>query len=288
VSPLVVIVGPTASGKSALAFEVAERHNGEIICADSRTVYKGMNIGTAKPSTKERNRIPHHMLDIIVPSQPYSVANFKHETMRLIDEVHQRGRLPIMVGGTGLYIDAVLFNFNFNLPASPLLRAELSSMNVEQLQERVLSMGLDLPANAQNPRHLMRVIETNGAIATHGPIRDNTVVIGLAVDRKVLRRRVTHRVHEMIAQGFLDEVRQLAAEYGWDAPGMLAPGYKAFRAHINGEATLDEAIALFIRNDMKLAKRQMTWFKRNDSIQWLQSRDQALLIIEQFLAKQAS
>ena len=287
-SPLVVIVGPTASGKSALALEVARRYNGEIICADSRTIYKGMDIGTAKPSMEERASVPHHMLDVITPDRPYSAASFKRETLRIIDEVHERGRLPIMVGGTGLYIDAVLFDFDFRPVADPGLRDELNSMSVNQLQERILRMNLDMPNNAQNPRYLMRVIETNGAVSKHGPIRANTIVVGLTVDREVLKGRIIKRVHAMITQGFIEEVRSLANEYGWDAPGMLAPGYKAFRAHIEQGAPLDEATILFARNDIRLAKRQMTWFKRNPSIQWLQTSDEALLRIEQFIAKQAS
>jgi tRNA dimethylallyltransferase len=283
--PLVVILGPTASGKSALAFEVARHYKGEIICADSRTIYKGMDIGTAKPSAEERARVPHHMLDVITPDQSYSAAEFKRQALRAIDEIHSRGGLPIIAGGTGLYIDAVLFDFDFRPVAEPALRAELGRLSVEQLQERVLDMGLDLPSNARNPRHLMRLIETNGAGHVRGPMRPSTLVLGLWSDREVLKERILQRVYAMITQGFVDEVRQLAAEYGWDAPGLAAPGYKAFRAHIEQGGSLDEAIELFVHNDMQLAKRQVTWFKRNGSIQWLQQPDEAFPKIEQFLAR---
>ena len=285
VSPLIVIIGETASGKTALALELAERFNGEIICADSRTVYRYMDIGTAKPTPEERARIPHHLLDVVAPDQSFSAAAFQRLANEAIDDILNRGKLPIMVGGTGLYIDAVLFDFKFRAPANAELRQELSELSVEELQERIIETGLELPENDRNPRHLMRVIATNGELAEHKPLRENTLVIGLKIDREILRERVEARADAMVAGGFVDELQSLVDAYGWNAPALQAPGYKAFRGYLEGTISLDDAKALFATNDLQLAKRQRTWFKRNNSIQWIENRGQTVDITTTFLSK---
>lgn len=269
VAPLLVIVGETASGKSELAMRLAEMFGGELICADSRTVYKDMDVGTAKPTAADRARVPHFGLDLVAPDEPFTVADFKVYANQAIDGIVDRGRLPVMVGGTGLYVDAVLYDYSFRAPAEPALRQQLQNMTVGQLQERLTEEGLPLPGNAQNPRHLIRAIETGGQGDEAGPLRENTLIVGLSPDREVLRRRIEDRVEAMVAEGFVDEVTRLAETYGWEAPAMQAPGYKAFRQYLAGTISLEEAKALFIRNDMNLAKRQRTWFRRNKSIHWL-------------------
>lgn len=252
--PLIVIVGETASGKTALALDLAELFLGEIICADSRTVYRGMDIGTAKPSPEERAKIPHHLLDVVDPDKRFSAADFKHLATEAIEEIHSRGRTPIMVGGTGLYIDAVLFDYSF-APHGAL-------------------------RDPDNPRHLDKAVSRSKQ-----PLRANTLVIGLRLTREILQQRIKNRVDAMIDAGLIDEVKIVVGRYGWSAPALQAPGYKALREYIEGCMTLDEAKALFVKNDLNLAKRQRTWFKRNDSIQWINHPREAVDIVTTFLNK---
>lgn len=285
IPPLIAVVGETASGKSALALELAQEFDGEIICADSRTIYKHMDIGTAKPTREDRQKVEHHVLDVIEPNQQFSAAAFQQLANEAIRDIAVRGKVPLLVGGTGLYIDAVLFDFKFRAPASLELRAELSQLSVDALQQRVHDAGLELPINAQNPRHLIRILETNGQASEKSELRQNTVIIGLQIDREVLERRISDRINKMIADGFEDEVRQLADMYGWDSPGLQAPGYRAFRQYCEGLATLDEARAQFIKNDLKLAKRQRTWFRRNKSIHWVNDKAEAVELATTLLNK---
>lgn len=286
-APLIVIVGPTASGKSALAIELARRHDGEIICADSRTVYKGMDIGTAKPAPAERAEIPHHILDVVTPDRIFTAAEFKRRALLWIDDISIRGKLPIMVGGTGLYIDGVIFDFAF-LPPVPLeQREELEAMDIEQLKAEIISRGITMPENSRNKRHLVRALETNGEIAVKKGLRDNTLVIGMDKSKQEIDESIRRRVDAMYAQGFIDEARRLADKYSWDAPGLSAPGYKAAREHLVGGKSLDESKEIFARKDRELAKRQRTWFKRNRHINWVKNAAEAEALVKNFLQKQA-
>ncbi len=249
--PLVVIVGPTASGKSALAIELAKRFNGEIICADSRTVYRGLDIGTAKPTAVEQAKIPHHLLDVVEPEQDFTVADFKKLCNEAIDDILGRNKLPILVGGSGLYIDAVLYDYEFSEPAAA--------------------------RDPRNPRHL-----SPEEPRERSKIRSNTLIIGLEVDREALRARIKGRVEQMVAGGLVEETRQLEVAYP-DSKALQAPAYKAFKKYLNGELTLGEAKNEFIRNDLNLAKRQMTWFRRNSSIQWVSNPSESIDIVTTFL-----
>ncbi|HTE58558.1 MAG TPA: tRNA (adenosine(37)-N6)-dimethylallyltransferase MiaA [Verrucomicrobiae bacterium] len=283
--PLVVVVGETASGKTALALELARRFNGEVICADSRTVYKSMDIGTAKPSPQEQSDIKHHLLDIVSPDQSFNAAQFKQRALDAINDIADRGKVSIMVGGTGLYIDAVIFDFQFRQPADPVIRQELSQLSVEELQDRLRQAGIDLPNNPQNPRHLIRALETGGASDSKSPLRANTLVIGLQVDPAVLTKRIQDRVEAMVRAGFVDELEYISSTYGWGAPGLQAPGYKAFRGYVDGTISLEQAKALFVQNDLHLAKRQRTWFRRNNSIHWVSDTKEAVDFVTTFLSK---
>lgn len=283
--PLVVIVGQTASGKTALGIDLAERFGGEIICADSRTIYKGMDIGTAKPTVKERTKIPHHCLDIIEPNQTFSAAEFKRLALAAIKDITVRGKLPIIVGGTGLYIDAVLFDFKFGSSADVVMRNELSTKTVPELQAIINSHGYNMPENSKNKRYLIRTIERKGVEGNRSPLRPNTLVLGLKVDPATLKQRIATRVDTMVEAGFVQEYRALRRKFPKDAPAFLAPGYKAFDDYINGSVSLAEAKAAFMQNDVRLAKRQWTWFKRNECVQWLDDRSNAVDIVTTFLNK---
>jgi tRNA dimethylallyltransferase len=284
-TPLIAIVGETASGKSALALKLAQKYAGEIIAADSRTIYRGLDIGTAKPNPEERKLVPHHLLDVVNPNEPFSAADFKQRAEQAIHEISKRGHIPFLVGGSGLYIDAVLYNFAFRPKADPAVREQYLHLSVEELQGLLQEKGIGLPANSRNPRHLIRALETEGRVAAPRPLRANTLIIGLQVDRERLKQNISQRVEQMISQGFIEEVRAVAAQYGWQAPALQAPGYKAFKSYLADEISLDEAKAAFIHNDLQLAKRQRTWFKRNKSIHWVENEEQAVDLITTLLNK---
>lgn len=284
VLPLIVIVGETASGKSGLALAMAECWNGEIIAADSRTVYRGMDIGTAKPTADEQTRVPHHLIDVVAPDGHFSVADFQRLAREAIASIHGRGKLPIVVGGTGLYVDALLYDFQLREPASPELRKELASLSVPELQARIRARGLPMPQNEYNPRHLARVLETNGQTSGRGNLRPNTLLLGLRLPRDVLEQRVRERIDAMVVAGFVQEVQQLLDHYSGEIEALRAPGYKAFRAYLAGDITLEEAKQRFATADLRLAKRQRTWFKRNPDIQWCSAPEQALRLAEHFLS----
>jgi tRNA dimethylallyltransferase len=284
-TPLIVIVGETGSGKTGLSIELAQRFGGEIIAADSRTIYKGMDIGTAKATIAQRQAVPHHLLDVVTPDQEFSAADFKRTACDAVDDIAARGNLPVMVGGTGLYVDSVVYDFAFRAPADPLLRKKLDGLSVESLQQMLIDRGIDLPENSRNPRHLIRSIETGGEVSTRGPLRKNTLIIGISIDREVLRARVEERVGLMIGQGLVHEVQTLAAKYGWDAPGLQSPGYRTFRKYLEGEGTLEEARTLLVREHMQLAKRQRTWFKRNKDIHYISKKEEAVDLVTSFLNK---
>jgi tRNA dimethylallyltransferase len=222
VGALLAIVGPTASGKTALAIELAQRHGGEIICADSRTIYRGLNIGTAKPTLAEQAAVPHHLLDILEPNQPYSAALFKQAAESAIAEIRARHHLPILVGGTGLYVDAVLYDYQFPAGASSSLRHELEQLPQTELVERLQRLDPEIAAtiDLRNPRRVIRALELVGQprIAPRA-LPPTTYIIGLDPGMEELERRIATRTRQMLAAGLVDEVRGLTARYS----AMLEP-----------------------------------------------------------------
>lgn len=286
-SSLVVIVGETASGKSALALKLAERLNNvggaEIICADSRTVYKGMDIGTAKPSNEDQSRVPHHLLDIVNPNEDFNVSTFQGMAKRAIEGIASRGKLPVMVGGTGLYTDSVLYDFSFRIPADRIRRAEIEQLSTEAMQSYLLSHDIKMPLNTQNRRHLIRAIESEGQEPERKDLRPNTIIIGLTVPKDVLDERITARVEAMINGGLEEEVRQLVDMYGWESEAMSAVGYREWQDYFTGKQTLEQTKQLIIIHTRQYAKRQRTWFKRNKHICWVDSPDDAHEIVMKFL-----
>jgi tRNA dimethylallyltransferase len=283
--PVVVIVGQTASGKTDLAIDIAKNNNGAIIAADSRTVYKSMDIGTAKPTKHQQSIVPHYLIDVADPNQRFTVAQFKKMANQAINDVQSRGKLPIMVGGTGLYIDAVLYDFKFRTPENPKLRSELQVLSVNELQAKIIATGLIMPSNHQNPRHLMRTLETNGEIGQRSNLRANTLVIGLAVPIEQIKQQIIGRVDKMISQSLETEAKNVASKYGWDAPALDAIGYREFRPSTGIHQDIEQIKQQIIRDSNAYAKRQRTWFRRNSDIVWCDSAEQAKTTINQWLNK---
>ncbi|HUC89225.1 MAG TPA: tRNA (adenosine(37)-N6)-dimethylallyltransferase MiaA [Patescibacteria group bacterium] len=283
--PLVAIVGQTASGKSALALELARRFSGEIIAADSRTIYKGMDIGTAKPSIADRRLVPHHLIDILEPDQSFSAAQFQKLAYECISDISSRGNLPLLVGGTGLYVDAVIYHYSFRGSANMALRQRLNDLSVSELQDILFKQGLPLPNNPQNPRYLARSIETAGAPEARDHINSNTLVIGMDIEREALRQRVEQRVDTMLNSGLEQEVQRLTEQYGWNCLALQSIGYQEFRSYFENGVSLKEVRNEIIRNTMRYAKRQKTWFKRNKSISWISNTEDAAVLITTLLNK---
>jgi tRNA dimethylallyltransferase len=247
-----------------------------------------MDIGTAKPTAAEQAAVSHYGLDLVAPDERYSAAAFKDYAARKIYDIAEQGNVPMLVGGTGLYVDAVIYDYQFRAPADLALRAELEGLDAGALQDKLLGMGLPLPENDKNPRHLIRAIETSGQTAGRSELRPWTLLLGMTADRETLRERILQRVDAMVEAGLVDEVRRVSGQYGWECEALRAPGYKALRGYLEGAASLEEAKAAFVQNDMDLAKRQRTWFKRNKSIHWLFTEDklaEAVDIATTFLNK---
>lgn len=284
--PLIVVVGETASGKSELALLLARQYNGEIICADSWTVYPGFDIGTAKPSRLDRAAARHHLLDIADPQQGFSAAVFKDYALAAITDVINRGRLPIMVGGTGLYVDSVLYNYSFLQQSNPTVRAALSAMTTADLLHEIKVRKLDTTGvDLHNKRRVIRLIENNGVRPTHEALRERTLILGVRIPASDLRWRVERRVDAMLAAGLETEVMELAARYGWDIEPMKGIGYREWQHYNSADQTYDEIRQKIIRSTMALAKRQRTWFKRNQRIQWVDDRSNIVEIVTTFLNK---
>jgi tRNA dimethylallyltransferase len=282
---LVAIVGPTASGKSGLAMETARRFNGEIIAADSRTIYKGMDIGTAKPSKADQAEIPHWGLDLVEPGQGFSAQKFKVYANQKITDINLRGKLAILVGGTGLYMDSVLYDFQFGPAADAEQRSALERLNVEQLQIIIEQKGLARPENIKNKRHLIRTIERRGQAGTKRALRPGRLIIGLAPPDQELKKNIEKRAGAMLKAGLLDETRSLIDMYGREA--VLKSGghyYKICVRLLNGQIDEQTATTSFARLDWQYARRQRTWFRRNHDAQWFKDREKAFLHLNKLLS----
>ena len=284
--PLIVIVGETASGKSALALEVAKRFNGEIIGADSWTVYCEFDVGTAKPSAEELQAIPHHLYDIVNASDGFNAALFKKLANEAIIEIQSRGKLPILTGGTGLYIDSIIFDFEFLPLGTDMERIRRNAMTIGDLLAEAKARAVNLDhIDIRNKRRIIRALETNGQLPRSSELRKNTVVIGIQTERDQLRHRVTNRVDKMIELGLEKEVSELAKKYDWDVEPMKGIGYREWHDYFLDTQTLEQTRERIISSTMKLAKRQRTWFKRNNSIHWVTNIDETVDIITTILNK---
>ncbi len=282
--PLIVILGQTASGKTDLGIEIAKKYRGEIVCADSRTVYKAMDIGTAKPTEVERKTVRHHLLDLIEPDRFYSANDFKRDASKAIKDIRARGRLPIIVGGTGLYINSLVYDYEFGRTPDPKARQELQNVDIKGLQKKVKNLGLGRDRiNYENKRHLIRAVENNGVIRTKKPLRENTLLLGRKIEKTELQARIRARNETMIKAGLKDEVKRLVERYGWDAPGLNSIAYKEWRKYFSGEQDIEEVKENMFKDNWQYARRQKIWFKRDVNINWLTSVEQFIRQVDQFL-----
>jgi len=281
---LVAIVGPTASGKSELAMRLAKQFDGEIIAADSRTIYKGMDIGTAKPTNYDQRQIKHWGLDLVEPGQTFSAAKYKQFAQAKILDITARGKLPILVGGTGLYVDAVLLDFSF-VKTSTSERKKADQLNVDELQEIIKNQGYSMPENLKNKRHLIRAIERQGRSGKKRPKPPaNYLVIGLWPDDEMLKKSIDQRANRIFKSGVEKETRALIKKYGETA--LLSSSgivYRICLKLIKGDIDDTEATELFKIADWQYARRQRTWFKRNKFIQWFADIDTALASVAESL-----
>lgn len=286
--PLLLICGPTATGKTEVGIEVALRLGGEIVSADSMQVYRHMNIGTAKPTAQQRAHVPYHLIDYVEPDQEHSVARYKEDAERVMERLLAGGRLPVMVGGTGLYVRAVVDGLDFPMTAADWdlrrrLEAEAEQHGVEWLHAQLQAVD---PAaaeriDARNVRRVVRALEvyllTGRTFSSHHTLdrkrsaKYNLVAFGLTTEREALYRRIESRCDAMMAAGLLAEVRALLERgYGEGLIAMKGLGYRHLVDHLRGRWDLETAVATMKRDSRRYARRQLTWFRADARIEWLE------------------
>ncbi|WP_313756498.1 tRNA (adenosine(37)-N6)-dimethylallyltransferase MiaA [Tissierella sp.] len=284
---LFILIGPTAIGKTALSVELAKRINGEIISADSMQIYKYMNIGSAKITKEEMENIPHHLIDIVFPNEDFTVADFKNNAVKLIKDINSRGKLPIVAGGTGLYINSLVYNLNFTQVApNEEIRVKLEYLGDkygnEYLHQQLEKIDIESAEkiSVNDRKRIIRAIEifkiTDKPMSQHNknfriPIEDyNLVMIGLNMDRKELYNRINLRVDIMIEEGLIEEVNNLLKMgYNKELVSMQGIGYKEIIMYLEGNISLEKSIELIKQGSRNYAKRQLTWFRRDNRIKWV-------------------
>ncbi|MBO7132374.1 tRNA dimethylallyltransferase [Candidatus Saccharibacteria bacterium] len=241
----IIILGPTGSGKTGVSIKIAKAIGGEIISADSRAIYKGMDIGTAKPTKEEMDGIPHYGLDLVEPGERFTVADWKNYALEKIADIKARGKVPIIVGGTGLYIDALIYDYKFKGPTGE----KIGDFEQKSCSDRT-------------------------------EIKGNYLVVGIKWETEELRKRLVQRIEKMFSEEIYDETKNLVKKYGWDNQAMKSDIYEYAWKYLNDELSLEEAKEKCFYEDWHLAKRQMTWFKRNKNIVWLKLEEVYPYIID--------
>lgn len=279
---LLVILGPTASGKTALALRFAKAFGGEIVNADSRQVYVGMDIATAKSIDPS---VPHHCFDLVAPDASFSLAEYQAAAKRAISDIQARGKLPILVGGTGLYIRSLLENLEIPpVPPNPVLRAALLALPLSELLSELDAIDPETGKVIQrsNPRRIIRAIEVVRAtgksfteLGKHGPRLYDACVIGLAPTREDLAARIRTRVDALFASGLLLEAERLFAAYDPKLPSMSGLGYPETGEYLQGKVSLEAAKELLVQNTVRYARRQMTFFKKIEGVAWVTDAETA-------------
>ena len=284
---VIVIVGPTASGKTGLSIELAKRIGGEIISADSMQIYKDMNIGTAKVTEEEKEGINHYLIDIISPEERYTVSNFKKDAEKAIEEILEKGKTPIVVGGTGLYINSLIYGIEYQEMEydeeyrDMLMKKAESEMGLKEIYEEALridpeAMKKIFPSDKKRIVRVLEIYKATGKTKTEQEIlsRKNGVkydyrVFGISRDREELYERINKRVDIMIEQGLVDEVKYIYNKYKKFPTAMQGLGYKEVIWYLENKITYEEMIELIKKETRRYAKRQLTWFRKTENIVWL-------------------
>lgn len=293
---LLVLIGPTAVGKTKLSLEIAKQFQCEIISGDSMQVYRGMDIGTAKASIEEQRQVPHHLIDIHDPQEPFSVAEFQERSRLLIPEIHAHGKLPFIVGGTGLYIESACYDYRFtDVGMDEAFRLEqdaYADQNGEQsLHDKLRAIDPDSAERLHynDRRRVIRALEIAhiSGVTLSGHLADQTkeplydlCIIGLAMDRALLYQRIEERIDAMLDSGLVEEVRSiLAAGCPRDAISMNGLGYKEIVSYLDGELSFEEAVYVLKRNTRRYAKRQLSWFRHMKEINWIDLTDTTIFSV---------
>ncbi len=296
---IIAVTGPTASGKTALAIEIAKRFGGEVVSCDSMQIYEGMDVGTAKPTAEELSAVPHHMIDIAKPHENYSVADFVEKARLCIDEIYSRGKLPVLAGGTGLYMDSILKNIVFDEYESDQEfrknMQELADREGAEVLHKLLAEKDTEAAEKIHPNNVRRVIRalevchltgktfTQVNLESRGEPVFDALIFGIDVDREVLYERINTRVDKMVDEGLLDEVRALKERgISRETTAMQAIGYKEIFDFFEGLSNFQEAVEKIKMESRRYAKRQLTWLRRNEKINWMkiQSEDDIEKILD--------
>lgn len=285
--PVIAVVGATASGKTALGVEIAKAYGGEVVSADSMQIYQGLDIATAKPTPEEMQGIPHHLISILPPNQSFSVAEYVETARAKIKEIHEKGKLPVLVGGTGLYVDSLLDNIQFpDIPADPVLRerlnAEAETYGRTAMRERLMACDPETAEklHENNLRRIIRALEvyelTGIPLSEHArrsravPPEWDILRVGIRyADREKQYERIRLRVDRMVAAGLADEVRTEFESGRRRTTAAMAIGYKELLGWLSGSESFDDCIARIKQETCRYAKRQCTWFRRNEQIQWI-------------------
>lgn len=281
---IVIIVGPTAVGKTKLSVEIARAFNGEIINGDAMQVYQGLDIGTAKITANETQGIPHHLIDILAADEPYTVAAFQSHARALIQQINAQGKCPVLVGGTGLYIKAAAYDYQFmDVGSDPIFRNEMEAIAKRQgnaiLHQRLLLSDPEAAGkiHPNNVNRMIRALEVHhlSGVPFSEHAQENPPVpvyqmalVGLTMDRDLLYKRINQRVDGMISQGLLDEARVLYDKGIHDVQSVQAIGYKELYRYFDGDCSLEEAIILLKQHSRRFAKRQYTWFRNQMDVTW--------------------
>jgi len=296
---LIVILGPTASGKSEMAIKLAKKNNGEIVSADSRQIYRGLDIGTAKPAQKEREIIKHYLIDIKKPNQLYTVWEYKRNAIEAINQIIKNGKVPFLVGGTGLYVKAIVDNLeipkvkpDWRLRKS--LELKIKTRGLKSLYNELIKIDPEAAyiVDSQNPRRIIRAMEV--AIKTRKPFSQqrkkgkylfDILEIGLSLDKEKLKENIEKRVDKMMKMGLVKEVKNLIKIYDKNLPTFDAIGYREIIDYLNKKISLTEAIKEIKKNTWHFAKRQMTWFKKDKRIIWVKNQKEAETLVKNFFSK---
>lgn len=268
-SKTIVITGPTASGKTSLAIKLAKKISGEIISADSRAVYRGVDIASAKPSIAEQEGVPHWGIDLVDPGEYFSVADYKKYAKDKIEEIKRRGNIPIVVGGTGLYVDALVFDYCFGKKPDWELRSKMQQLSLSELYDYCEKNNIPLPENKKNKKYIIRNIERKGcACEKNIKNADSFIVVGISTERSVLRERIERRSEQIFSPGLINEYKEILKKCSLDSEAFKSNAYPIVKSYLSGSLNFEQAKAKFVIADWRLAKRQLTWLRRNKLIFW--------------------